>query len=345
MSTELDEFRRAVEDEQYDVAADVASDVLDEQDARADADRAVSLSMQAAVDTGDLDDDQEGTARTVARLVNEVEKQRAEFGGLVVGLARGEPDRQAILDTIDEIQAAQQRLDDLQADVREIAAAADLGPLVTARAPDAIRVPKGERGTAELTIRNVGSEPVRSVTTELESDLPDGDRLSLSPVDGLPVGTTRATLTCDTDGIEGRFRIVVRIRGDDGSFDSETVKLVVLDAVTYLELARSDLTGIRESVQSLDDRLRRSTRPFENKIDKTVDEIDAVVAALEGESNGDQGKGRSPARRLDVIEEHLSGLAGLVTSLNQVDDGIRTTLRQEVEDVERAVGKARRALS
>lgn len=343
MVSKLEDFKVAVKKGDYDTATEIAPNALDEQEERATADRALSLAMHIALNEDSLSTSDSETAEILAKTVNDIEKMRAELGGQVIGVAQGNLDDKEIVNTVEEIQSSQQRIDELHEDARGIIDGIDPGPILATNSPGAIRVPKGEQGTEEITIRNVGSREATNVTIDVNSDIPDDNRLSISGPDSIPVGTTNVTLQCDTTDIKGRFRITVQLSTEKRSH-SEMVKLVVLDAISYLELAKSDLESIKDSILTFEDRMQRSTKPFENKIRKLTTEIDELIEFLNNDTNGRGRQKRSSEKQLDRIENHLKGLYGLVSSLNQLPSGVQTTIRQEVEDVDRILDHAGRAL-
>lgn len=112
--------------------------------------------MQIALDDPTIGEESATTAQTIARTVDEVERLRAEFGGLLLGLAQGTPDSEKLLETTAEIRTAQECLEALEEDAQEVAEDVDVGPLLSTSAPSAIRVPRGTEATGEITVRNAG---------------------------------------------------------------------------------------------------------------------------------------------------------------------------------------------
>lgn len=142
-------------------------------------------------------------------------------------------------------------------------------------------VPKGESVSAEITIGNVGDEPVDGVSVTLSSS----EQLAGEATTDL--GTLDASSERDVDGdfdaIEGGEG-TIKVRAVDGEDDTETaeIEVTVVDKREALELARDRVADLLELVsqqnsskngQATD--VRKRTRDIRHALDRAVEALDA----------------------------------------------------------------------
>lgn len=356
----LEAFRDAVAAGNQEEALDLASSVFDELDAESERERGVELAARSVATDGTRSKSELQAANDVTESILATESARTSLAYSVIEIAQGRFDREATLETVDAILDSQDRVDSAVDSLRESGAVERLDPILVAfTTGNELELPKGTAGTASVTVQNSGGRAAEPVT--VDADAPTGVDVSPTRVDELAGGdTTTVEVSFPASLDAGRHAARLTVDAPAASPSSAAVAAAVLSKAEYAERAISSLDDLEERIAGLLEERNRPSRPFDNRIRTLQRDLQSgidVVGSSEktsddgnpngnsgtknGNSNGKKNRnGRSPDHHFERALDHLNGLLGLINSLQAVEDGVRASLRSDVEAIEASIENA-----
>lgn len=340
MTDPLTEFEQAIEAGDEQQAVSTAADVLDETDRRSERERGVETAARIVATDPTQDDTAQAAARDLIRKIQSIEGIRATLDQHILGLANGLFDAEDLLSTISDLRSARSELQTAVTAFRETEAAQSLDPILLVLVDETpIELPVGDSVDQTLELVNAGGTPATDVEIRTEGEFAlTADPVSLNTVD--PRTTVPVELSSPPTTEAGTFSVQLVVTDDSGETAVQNIRTVVLQTDTYLRDAIIALNELEDRIVTLLEEHRRTPRPFQNRIEK----IRADIESLRSQSS-DRGGQRPITKRIDRQLKWLNGLEGLVSSLNQVSDSVRTSLLTEIESIREQLRDARRAAS
>jgi len=205
---------------------------------------------------------------------------------------------------------------DAEGTLREQKSAVELPALLALTPPDDVELPKGDSKAVEATLENLGGAAASGVGVSAESSL----ETSVSPADlGTLASDESAAVTLTVAGDSaGTYDVSLDASGEEAS-DEATLSVVVVDAGSYLEQAKSLLEQTKTQVDSMADASDDGTSTSGGNGGKNGggnDDRGDENGVKGGKNGGEQGNGAD--------DEQAGGLHGLSnkldTAIKRIDD-------------------------
>jgi len=205
---------------------------------------------------------------------------------------------------------------DAEGTLREQKSAVELPALLALTPPDDVELPKGDSKAVEATLENLGGAAASGVGVSAESSL----ETSVSPADlGTLASDESAAVTLTVAGDSaGTYDVSLDASGEEAS-DEATLSVVVVDAGSYLEQAKSLLEQTKTQVDSMADASDDGTSTSGGNGGKNGggnDDRGDENGVKGGKNGGEQGNGAD--------DEQAGGLHGLSNKLDtatkRIDD-------------------------
>lgn len=349
--SDLEAFRDAVAAGNQEEAVNLAPSAFDELDAKSERERGIELAARSVATDAASSKRELQAANDVTESILATESARASLAYSVIGIAQGRFDREATLETVDSIIDSQDHVDAVADSFRESGAVADLDPILIAfTTGDELELPKGTAGTASVTVQNSGGQTAQPVT--IDTDAPIEVDASPTRVDELAGGeTTTVEVSFPASLNAGRHSARLTVDAPAANPSSAAVVATILSKSEYAERAISSLDDLEERIATVLENQNQPSRPFDNRIRMLQRDLESGIDAIgssekssddSGKSNGKtgNGNGRSQNHHFERALDHLNGLFGLINSLQGVQNGVRASLRSDVEAIEAAIEDA-----
>lgn len=335
----LQDFRTAVANGNESRAVELGPQVTDVLGDRTDREISIETAARFVLNEADVSGSTKELARQLVEQIVEAGKHRSELSLVLLGLAAGRFDRDTALDVIDGVIEIQSTIDETAAEFRETDAAKNLKPILLLIAPDKLEIPKGKTRTATITVENTGGTPAERVTIDLESEL---NNVAITPaqIDLIDAGEsiTVELEAVGTDG-SGQFSLRMIAEATNSAIDAVPIQVIIVTKNNYVEEAVNKLNDLQEHIEALSEELRRPIRPFNNIINRIQRELEELSTQLEAGEISEQ----EADQRINDIQQQLNGLRGLLSSLQQIEEGQRASLQNDVDVIEETLETAQEA--
>lgn len=345
-TAELRELRDALQANDAVRITEAIADVVDALSVSRSRRRAMESLASQVTDSADPQSDATTAARSYLSASSKAGQTSLAVLTAAFGYVDGEASTSETLDVVERAVEEHNAASSAEADLRDQKAGVELPALLALAPPDDVEIPVGRSKTVEATVENLGGASATDVTASVDSDLD----VSVSPSN---LGTVEAddavSLTLSISGeSSGTYDVTLEVAGESDT-DGVTVSVVVVEAASYLEQARSLLVQMREQVESLSSGDEEQnggkgkgkgngkgngnggSNGLSNKLDTAIGRLDDLLEAIE------RGRPNETAidNRIDAVGEQVEAFRRQLDALGgkQVPEEAAAALRYNAGQV------------